>query len=75
VHPNAPLAELERKRSDLLRQAAQIFEAADGASRKLTTEEDSNILELTKQAQSIEAEMFHLKRYHAEAEDHPGQAS
>ena len=74
MHPNAQLADLERKRSDLLRQAAQILEAADAASRELTTQEDSNILELTKQAQSLEAEMFHLKRYHAEAEDHPGQA-
>ena len=74
MHPNAQFADLERKRSDLLRQAAQILEAADAASRELTTEEDSNILELTKQARSIEAEMFHLKRYQAEAEGHPGQA-
>jgi len=74
VHPDAQLADLERKRSDLLRQAAQILEAADAASRELTTEEDSIILELTKQAQSIETKMFHLKRYHAEAEDDSGQA-
>jgi hypothetical protein len=62
------LAELERKRTDLLRKAAAIVRAAAAASRELTSEEDSQVLDLSNHAHLIEEVLVRSKRHHEHGE-------
>jgi hypothetical protein len=64
MQTNAQLAERERQRGDLLKQAAEVVQSATAASRNLTENEDRLVLELVKQARAIEEEILRSKRHH-----------
>ena len=61
---NAGHSDLERRRTDRPQQAAEIIESATAEGRELTTDEDSQVLELMKSAHVIEEELLRLRRHY-----------
>jgi len=66
METSAHVAGLEQKRADLLQEAAAIVRSATDAGRALTADEDSRVLELTKDARIIEEGLLRLRRHHNE---------
>ena len=60
------VADLERKRADFLQEAAELVRSATAVGRAITADEDSRVLELTKNAQGIEEELLRLWRHRDE---------
>jgi hypothetical protein len=56
------LERLERERLTLLEEAIGIVFAAEARARLLTSEEDTQVLELVTRARSLEQQIRHLQR-------------
>ena len=63
METSAHVAGLERKRADFLQEAAELVRSATAVGRAITADEDSRVLELTKNAQGIEEELLRLWRH------------
>ena len=66
METSAHVAGLERKRAEFLQEAAEAVRSGTAVGRAITADEDSRVLELTKNAHIIEEELLRLRRHHNE---------